>query len=187
MTMSDPVVCMSRPGAPAPDVAREEDWVDAARAGDREAFASLYREHARLVHGILLCRVAASDVDDLAQEVFARAIERIATLTESARFGPWLAAIARNAATDHLRLRRSWVSLADESRVGPSVPPQAIEALRMLLTLPECYRETMVLRLVEGMTGPEIALRTGLTAGSVRVNLCRGMKLLRDRLQGGER
>jgi RNA polymerase sigma-70 factor (ECF subfamily) len=39
-----------------------------------------------------------------------------------------------------------------------------------------------VLRLVEGMTGPEIAARTGLTAASVRVNLHRGMKLLRERL-----
>jgi RNA polymerase sigma-70 factor (ECF subfamily) len=41
-----------------------------------------------------------------------------------------------------------------------------------------------MLRLVEGMTGPEIALRTGLTEGSVRVNLHRGMKLLRERLDG---
>ncbi len=39
-----------------------------------------------------------------------------------------------------------------------------------------------MLRLVEGMTGPEIAARTGLTPDSVRVNLCRGMKLLREAL-----
>jgi hypothetical protein len=44
------------------------------------------------------------------------------------------------------------------------------------------YRETLIMRLVEGMTGPEIAERTGLAAGSVRVNLHRGMKLLRERL-----
>ena len=50
-------------------------------------------------------------------------------------------------------------------------------------TLPEAYRETLVLRLVEGMTGPEIAERTGLTAASVRVNLHRGMKLLREKLE----
>jgi RNA polymerase sigma-70 factor, ECF subfamily len=41
-----------------------------------------------------------------------------------------------------------------------------------------------VLRLVEGMTGPEIAARTGLTPASVRVNLHRGMKQLRERLEG---
>ncbi len=48
--------------------------------------------------------------------------------------------------------------------------------------LPEAYREPLILRLVEGMTGPEIAARTGLTHGSVRVNLYRGMQLLRVKL-----
>ena len=47
---------------------------------------------------------------------------------------------------------------------------------------PEAYRETLLMRLVEGLSGPEIAERTGLTPESVRVNLHRGMKLLRDRL-----
>ena len=54
----------------------------------------------------------------------------------------------------------------------------------MIRQLPEAYRETMILRLVEGMTGPEIAHRTGLTSDSVRVNLCRGMKMLRGLLEG---
>ena len=43
--------------------------------------------------------------------------------------------------------------------------------------------DTLALRLVEGMTGPEIAERTGLTHGSVRVNLHRGMKMLREKLE----
>ena len=50
--------------------------------------------------------------------------------------------------------------------------------LDIVRSLPDAYRETLVLRLVEGMTGPEIATRTGLTPASVRVNLHRGMKLL---------
>jgi len=54
--------------------------------------------------------------------------------------------------------------------------------LEVICGLPEAYRETLVLRLVEGMTGPEIANRTGLTPASVRVNLHRGMKLLREKL-----
>jgi RNA polymerase sigma-70 factor (ECF subfamily) len=52
-----------------------------------------------------------------------------------------------------------------------------------LRSLPEAYRETLTMRLVEGLTGPEIAEATGLTAGSVRVNLCRGMELLRELLK----
>ena len=50
--------------------------------------------------------------------------------------------------------------------------------------LPEAYRETLILRLVEGLTGPEIAGQTGLTPDSVRVNLHRGMKMLRGKMEG---
>jgi RNA polymerase sigma-70 factor (ECF subfamily) len=50
------------------------------------------------------------------------------------------------------------------------------------MSLSETYRETLILRLVEGMTGPEIAARTGMTHGSVRVNLHRGMEQLRAKL-----
>jgi RNA polymerase sigma-70 factor, ECF subfamily len=60
----------------------------------------------------------------------------------------------------------------------------ALAVLSEIRALPEAYRETLVLRLVEGLTGPEIAARTGLTHASVRVNLHRGMKLLRVRLDG---
>ena len=54
-----------------------------------------------------------------------------------------------------------------------------LEAIR---ALPEAYRETLVMRLCEGMSGPEIAAATGLEPGSVRINLHRGMKLLREKL-----
>jgi RNA polymerase sigma-70 factor (ECF subfamily) len=59
---------------------------------------------------------------------------------------------------------------------------EALLVLATIRTLPMAYRETLVLRLVEGMTGPEIAAQTGLTTASVRVNLHRGMKLLRQKL-----
>jgi RNA polymerase sigma-70 factor (ECF subfamily) len=54
--------------------------------------------------------------------------------------------------------------------------------LAVVGTLPEAYREPLILRLVEGLTGPEIAAKTGLKHGSVRVNLCRGMQMLREKL-----
>ena len=59
---------------------------------------------------------------------------------------------------------------------------EAFAILNAVRSLPEAYRDTLTLRLVEGMTGAEIAERTGLTAASVRVNLHRGMKLLREKL-----
>ena len=70
-----------------------------------------------------------------------------------------------------------------ESRTNDHVVEQeAAMTLAVLRTLPETYREPLMLRLVEGMTGPEIALRMGLTHGSVRVNLHRGMQMLREKL-----
>jgi len=59
---------------------------------------------------------------------------------------------------------------------------EAAMILGVVRGLPEAYREPLILRLVEGMTGPEIAARTGLTHGSVRVNLYRGMQMLREKL-----
>jgi RNA polymerase sigma-70 factor (ECF subfamily) len=61
-------------------------------------------------------------------------------------------------------------------------PSPAAAILDAIRALPDAYRETLILRLVEGMTGPEIAARTGLTHGSVRVNLHRGMQQLRAKL-----
>jgi RNA polymerase sigma-70 factor (ECF subfamily) len=72
---------------------------------------------------------------------------------------------------------------AIEAAAGDEQPQdEALAVLATIRTLPEAYRETLILRLVEGMTGPEIAARTGLTPGSVRVNLHRGMQHLRELL-----
>jgi len=59
---------------------------------------------------------------------------------------------------------------------------EAAEILECIRSLPEAYSETLILRIVEGMTGPEISARTGLSPGSVRVNLHRGMQQLRQKL-----
>jgi RNA polymerase sigma-70 factor (ECF subfamily) len=92
--------------------------------------------------------------------------------------------MARNAAVDLYRRSAAPIELP-EALGSPERPSaEAAEALRFIRELPEAYRETLILRLVEGLTGPEIAARTGLGAGSVRVNLHRGMKLLREKLNG---
>lgn len=167
--------------APAPP---EAALVEAVRGGDREAFAGLYEIFAPLVHGILLARVPYGEVGDLAQEVFLVAFRKLGTLRDGARFGPWVAMIARNRATDFYRRARQTEELGDELAHAPRPAAEAAEALEIIRSLPEAYRETLVLRLVEGMTGPEIAARTGLQPASVRVNLHRGMKLLREKLSG---
>jgi RNA polymerase sigma-70 factor (ECF subfamily) len=71
--------------------------------------------------------------------------------------------------------------------IGPEVTEEARRVLEAIRSLPECYREPLILRLVQGSSGAEIAALTGLTPGSVRINLHRGMKLLRARLAEPER
>ena len=158
------------------------ELVEAARAGDRVAFGELYVRFARTVHGILLARGPGADVDDLVQDVFVIALQRLRTLRDANAFGGWIAAIARNRAADQWRRSPQTTELTDEVAAVQGDCTDALAVLAVIRTLPDAYRETLVLRLVEGMTGPEIAARTGLTPASVRVNLHRGMKQLRERL-----
>jgi RNA polymerase sigma-70 factor, ECF subfamily len=165
-----------------PETAVEVVLVKAVLAGDRDGFARLYDLYAPLVHGILLARVPRAEVDDLVQDIFLHAYKKLHTLRDSSAFGPWIAMIARNRAVDFHRRSREMVEINDDLRGSEAHDSRAAEILELIRSLPEAYRETLVLRLVEGMTGPEIATRTGLTAASVRVNLHRGMKLLREKL-----
>jgi RNA polymerase sigma-70 factor, ECF subfamily len=168
----------------------DESLIRASQQGDTEAFGQLYRRYARMVHGVLLNRVHATDVEDLVQDVFLRALPRLRGLRDVTRFGPWLAAIARNLAVDfhrrtHLRTGSRDGSADPTEQPAAGKAPDAHEAeeiLECIRSLPEAYREPLILRLVEGMSGPEIAGRTGLQPGSVRVNLHRGMQQLRERL-----
>jgi RNA polymerase sigma-70 factor, ECF subfamily len=159
--------------------------IRAVAAGDQDAFARLYADYARMVHAILLGRVPRRDVDDLVQDVFVTVYTRIRELREPGAFGGWIATIARNRATDHLRQSREQVELPDELPGGDPIDTGTFAVLDVVRALPEAYRETLLMRLVEGMSGNEIAERSGLTPASVRVNLHRGMKLLREKLEAG--
>jgi RNA polymerase sigma-70 factor (ECF subfamily) len=164
----------------------EEDVVRSASRGDRAAFEQLYNRYARVVYAILLARVPPSDAEDLVQDVFISAFRKLQFLRTPAAFRSWLAAIARNRAVEfHRTARREREEQSQPVEEPRTSQEDAFLVLDAIRRLPEAYRETLILRLVEGMTGPEIADRTGLTPDSVRVNLFRGMKLLREEL--GER
>ena len=180
---------------PAAESREEDSLVSAARDGDRVAFGRLYDRYARMVHGILLARVPPREVDDLVQEVFLLALRRLHGLRDVSCFGAWLGTITRNRANDYFRKAIPNEKVTEpvdenhaESRAANSAAEQeAAMVLSVVRGLPDAYREPLILRLVEGMTGPEIAARTGLTHGSVRVNLYRGMQLLRKELAGTAR
>jgi RNA polymerase sigma-70 factor (ECF subfamily) len=140
---------------------------------------------------VLLARLSAADADEGLQETFVLAWKRLASLRDPGAIGPWLFAIARNVAHDRRRAqhdRRDAGAVQVELSARLESPRADRDELRErvmehLRSLPEAYKETLTMRLVEGLTGPEIAEATGLTAGSVRVNLCRGMSLLRELLE----
>src|SRR5437763_1160093 len=144
-----------------------------------------------------MARVPPGARVDLVDGTCLQALRQRPPLRDPAHFGPWLAAITRNRANDYHRHSVEQVELPEglsidqvEGRSSSSPLEGDAEAaflLARIRELPQTYRETLMLRLVEGMTGPEIAARTGLTPGSVRVNLHRGMQQLREKLGRAEK
>ena len=169
--------------APAEEkVKAEARLVERVCEGDEEAFNEIYKIFAPLVHGIVLARVPRDEASDVVQEVFLSAYKNLHALRDKNALGAWLAMIARNRATEFYRHAKPTEELPEEIGGRDDSKTEAREILTAIRQLPEAYKETLVLRLVEGMTGQEIAERTGLTPESVRVNLHRGMKLLRQKL-----
>ncbi len=166
--------------------------VRSAQRGDPAAMGRIYQRHARMVRAVLLAYVGPDEADDLVQEVFVRALGGIAGLREQASIGAWLAGCARNEARGWKRaIRRRWsllLSLGRESdRHGehPAAGAQELDAddvLAAIRRLPEEYREVLILRLVEQLTGPQIAAWSGRSHAAVRVCLSRGMRILKQEL-----
>ncbi len=161
---------------------REVVLVRQIRNGNQEAFDEFYKIFSPMVHGIILSRVPRDEVADIVQEVFLAAYKKINTLRDENAVGGWLAMIARNYSTEFYRSRKLTEELPEEIPQKRNVENEAREVLEIIRSLPETYRETLILRLVEGMTGQEIAEQTGHTPESVRVNLHRGMKILREKM-----
>lgn len=173
---------------------RTRALVRRARRGNASAFATLWDDHSSTLRGILMSMVHGQEAEDLMQDVALRAWKAIGALEDADRFSPWLCTIARNVGRNALAAKRraaetiaiSVDEAAEMAATGstPNGPEGADEIMNCIRELPEAYREPLTLRLLLDLTGPEIAERTGLTPGSVRVNLCRGMKLLRGQLEG---
>jgi RNA polymerase sigma-70 factor (ECF subfamily) len=169
----------------------DEPIVRAAARGDRSAWTRLYARFAPVIHGLLLLSMSRNEAEDLTQEVFLRAMSKLGDLRDPSAIGAWLCQIARNEAATWARqsarrkdrMQARLTQLRQSHPDAPTAPPLDSDAvLDHVRHLPEAYRETLVLRLVCGLTGPQIAAATGMTEGSVRVNLFRGMSLLREAL-----
>jgi len=169
----------------------EANLVRSAQRGDRAAFEELVRRTSRLVFARLYLETGDThQAEDLLQETLLTAFRNLDQLTEPDKFRAWLLRIAQNQAIDsarrklrqkqHLALMRpESVSMSDEDAEREELRKQVLAVLR---TLPEEYRLPLTLRYLAGADYETIQMQMGLTNGSLRGLLHRGMKMLRAEL-----
>lgn len=144
--------------------------------------------HARL-HAFIVSRVNDRDAaDDILQDVFLKTHARLGDLTHEAKLQSWLYQIARNAIIDYYRKHRAEGvaadELADESpESSRNAVHQLAECLRpMIATLPEQYRDALVLADLEGLTQSQIAERENISLSGAKSRVQRARGMLRDLL-----
>ncbi len=177
----------------------DEALVLKAQRGNRAAFEELVRRTSRLVFARLYLETGDThDAEDLLQETLLRAYRALPTLAQAARLRPWLLTIAHNVVTDSARGRMRQ-KRATPPRAGPNAlegvagdaasPVEELEraelrgrVLDVLRALPEDYRLPLTLHYIAGADYASIATQLGLSNGTLRGLLHRGLKLLRQRL-----
>lgn len=176
----------------------DADLVRRASDGDRSGFEELVRRTSRLVFSrIYLDTGDPHRAEDLLQETFLLAYRSLHRLRNPDGFRPWLLAIAHNVVTDaarhDLRQKRAAPPRTDvELRLLAAVekpPGEALEGderreqvLAVLRSLPDEYRLPLTMRYITGSDYETISTQLGLTNGSLRGLLHRGLKLLRERM-----
>ncbi len=184
------------------DSSNRDEWlVRAARLGERDAFEHLIRRYARLIYSRIAVdrSIDAHRIEDLTQETFLLAWQKLSTLEEPRHFRAWIASIADRVVIDSVRkesrrkrsngspvvsmdLQDAPLQIAS-SRDGPSEiaidDEQQARALTALNELPEPYRAPLTMRYLGGMEFDEICDRLSISRGSLRGLLQRGLALLR--------
>ena len=176
----------------------DKSLVERSQLGDRTAFEELVRRCSRLVYARLYLEVGDSHhAEDLLQETLLTAFRTINQLTQTDKFRPWILRIAQNAAIDAARRnnRKKRTPELDELRLRqdalvPMQPDELAEqtemkqkVLAVLRTMPEEYRLPLTLRFLVGADYETIQGQMGLTNGSLRGLLHRGVAKLREQLQ----
>ena len=174
----------------------EIDLVRQTLDGDRSAFDRLVKMHRTTVYALVLSYIKdPADAEDLTQQIFIRAYERLATLRELDRFRPWLLQVAHNACKDWLRQRSGSTTRfeatndTDFAEVAPSpeeialkaeietVVRQAISALR------ETDRRLMEARYIEGADYDQLQVESGLSYAAIANRLKRAKREIRCRIE----
>lgn len=179
--------------------ATEATWVVRAKAGDREAFADIFRHYRPRIHAFCYHLLGnAADADDLTQETFLRAYRALDHTADGLALSAWLYRIASNACTDLLRRRRTarWLPWEDHSHDRPVVrreddPEAALldaEAQRAFGTVCQAMsprnRQALLLRAREGYSVEQIGAQLGITTPAVKSLLFRARGEFRGLAEG---
>jgi len=165
------------------------DSLARARAGDRLAFASLIRQHQRLVYSLSLRMLTdRHEAEDLAQEVFMQLHRRLDRIESDAHLLFWLRKVTTNLAIDRLRQDRKGSILpleddpgiADDSRESDPLLQRKLQAL--VARLPAAPRAVVLLRFQEDMDPTEIAEALDMSINTVKSHLRRSLEALREGL-----
>ena len=177
---------------------QEQQWVEAAKRGDQDAFACLVGAYEKRVFAltIRMCK-QPEDAAEAAQEAFLAVWQGLPSFRGEASFSTWLYRLASNACVDILRResrRRETLSLdgeeapADVPDRGPT-PQEAAEQQELrreieagLAALPPEYRQALILREIHQLSYQEIGEALGLDIGTVKSRISRGRQRLRREL-----
>lgn len=170
----------------------ESDLVRRAQARDTAAFERLYRAHVGRVHAICLRMTAdARRAEELTQQAFLTAWQKLPHFRGESAFGSWLHRIAVNATLAAFRAearRTNRVFGAEDPSIFEtlSAPPPAgirLDLEAAIAALPPQARAVFVLHEIEGWQHDEIASELGVTTGTTKAQLHRARKLLQEALR----
>jgi RNA polymerase sigma-70 factor (ECF subfamily) len=174
-----------------PLVNQDLEWVNQAKAGDTEAFEHLYRAHSGRVYAICLRMVKdRTQAEDLVQEAFVRAWQKLNTFRGDSAFTTWLHRLTVNLTLTYLRnqkRRTDKVMSTDdltpfEKPVREKKSGEKMDLEDAIASLPEKARQVFVLHEVEGYRHEEIAHMMGIASGTTKAQLHRARRMLREAL-----
>lgn len=170
------------------DVQSDAEFVEAVLGGDRASFAILVQRYERAVLGVALGVLRDHHAaQDVAQDAFTTAFERLGTLRRSGRFAPWVLGIARRKAIDlwHERSNRPQETVPPDriaARSDGRLNERVEKAFEAIDRLPERQRQVVLFRYCDGLSVREIAEATGSPVGTVTKCLSRALARLRKAL-----
>lgn len=189
MKSKKPARAELRPGDAVPN--EDEVLVRKAQQGDEGAFERLYRWHVNRVYGLCL-RLSSDPVtaQELTQDAFVRAWERLDSFRHESAFSSWLYRLTVNVALGDRRSRqRRAAKMAEAQSIGASwsgaeapSPETRLDLETAIALLPDGARQVFVLHDVEGYKHEEIANLIGIAPGTSKAHLHRARKVLREQL-----